>query len=77
MKQRQRIRDQIRQYALSGPASRRQHTEALVEGYYIQDESHPALRHNKTYLQPFDIRTGTERGLRAKVVSWPCCPHGS
>ena len=48
-----------------------------MEGYYIQDESHPAMRHNKSVLQPFNIRRGTERGLRAKVVSWPRCPHDS
>ena len=69
MKLRQGIRDQIRAYSYSGSAARRQHTEALVEGFYILDARHPALRHNKSKLQPFQIRTGAERGLRARVVS--------
>lgn len=39
-----------------------------VQGFYLQDPAHPALKHNAEFLEGFGQRVNQERGLRAARV---------
>lgn len=69
---RKSVRDQIMRYDRLEVDKRWEHVHGHVEGFYLTDPSHPALRHNRDILKGLGVRVNQERGLRAKTVS--LCP---
>ena len=72
VKEKNRIKKDIAEYATFPDQDRAAHMRKLIEGYYIKDKNHHCLQHNLEKLQGVDVRVNGERGLRAKRVR-PIC----